>query len=51
MYNPFSRTSPLGRWTAEEGHGDPSKRVFRVYCDYGMHIYGFILEIVSSYRF
>jgi hypothetical protein len=38
LCNPFSRASPLGQWTTEEGHGDPSKRAFWVYYDYEMHI-------------
>jgi hypothetical protein len=49
--DPFSRASPLGRWATKEGHGDPSKRAFIMYYDYGMHIYGFFLVIVSPYRF
>jgi hypothetical protein len=38
LWDSFSRISPLGRWIAEEGHGDPSKRAFEIYCDYGIHI-------------
>jgi hypothetical protein len=38
VWDSFSRISPLGRWIAEEGHGDPSKRAFEIYCDYRIHI-------------
>jgi hypothetical protein len=35
----FARLTAAGRWAAEEGHGDPSKRALRrVYYEHGMHI-------------
>jgi hypothetical protein len=38
LCDPFSRASPLGRRVTKEGHIDPSKRAFRMYYDYEMHI-------------